>query len=67
MSFDAVKPLIGQAVRWIVPFVLGKLGYDAVSDQAGEIAGAAVVLVTFGLSLLWSRFSDKKVVEKAKQ
>lgn len=67
MNFEAIKPLIGQAVRWVVPFVLGKLGYDAVSAEAGELAGAAVVIVTFAASLAWSRFSDKKVIEAAKK
>lgn len=66
MNFAALRPTIESAIRLVLVFLAGKLGFDLVDSQAGTVAAIVASIILGAASLLWSKWSDKKVVETVK-
>jgi hypothetical protein len=66
MDVASLRPTIESAIRLIIIFLFGKLGFEAVDAQVGAAAAVLSAIVLGVLSLWWSKASDKKVVETVK-
>jgi len=60
-----LKPLVESAIRYALAVCVGYFGINIAQEQSSTfVAVAATVVVGVG-SVLWSKYSDKKVVEQA--
>lgn len=56
------SPVMGSAARWVVAFLLGLFGVKYTTEQAGEIAAAAIALIGLIVSVWFSHRADVKQV-----
>ncbi len=62
---STLKPLVESAIRYALAVCVGYFGITVAQEEANTfVAVAATVVVGIG-SVLWSKYSDKKVVETA--
>jgi hypothetical protein len=59
-----LKPLVESAIRYIIAAGVGAVG-ATVSETQTEAAVSVIAALAIGaVSLLWSKYSDKKVVQQ---
>lgn len=53
--------IITSAVRWLIAYAVGALGFTIADAELGNITTAIITIVLFVLSLWWSKKSDTSV------
>jgi hypothetical protein len=62
MDKVALSALVQSLVRWALAFVAGLVGFQFVETELNTVAAFGATLILAGVSLWWSKLSDKKVV-----
>jgi hypothetical protein len=62
MDKVALNALVQSLVRWALAFVAGYVGFQFVETELNTVAAFGATLILAGVSLWWSKLSDKKVV-----
>jgi mannitol-specific phosphotransferase system IIBC component len=62
---STLKPLVESAIRYALAVCVGYFGITIAQEEANTFVGVAAAVVVGVGSVLWSKYSDKKVVEQA--
>lgn len=63
MDIKAFRPIVESLIRFVLAFTAGYAGVEVVQEQANGVIAVVATIVLASASVLWSKYSDKKVVE----
>ena len=63
MDIKAFRPIVESLVRFVIAFLAGYAGVNVVQEHVNGAVALIATLVLASASVLWSKYSDKKVVE----
>jgi len=60
-----INPVVESLVRYLLALAMGYVGVEAVQEQTNGAVAAISAVVVGGISIAWSKYSDKKVADQA--